>query len=120
MLISEATSTRALALESVSRLHEPFSNKARHAFGSDRRTRIQLFVLNVERGADASMLTADAEDGSRRIYPLAVESVDDVPGQEWMQSVTVRLPDDIGDVGDVLVRLSYKNVTSNRVRLGIG
>lgn len=120
VLISEATSTRALALESVSRLHEPFSNVARHAFGSDRRARIQLFVLNVERGADASMLTADAEDGSRRVYPLAVESIDDVPGQQWMQSVTVRLPDDIGDVGDVLVRVRYKNVASNRVRLGIG
>ena len=120
VLLSEAASTRALALESVSRLPEPFSLQARHAFGADRRTRIQLFVLNVERGADAATLTADAEDGSRRVYPLAVESVDTVPGQEWMQSVTVRLPDDIGDVGDVLVRLRYQNVASNRVRLGIG
>jgi uncharacterized protein GlcG (DUF336 family) len=120
VLISEAASTRAVALESVTRVHEPFFRDARHAFSPDRRTRIQLFVLNLERGVEASALTADAEDGAHRIYPLTVESVNIVPGQEWMHSLTLRLSDDIGDVGDVLVRVRYKNIASNRVRVGIG
>lgn len=120
VLISEATSTRAVALESVTRLHEPFFRDARHTFSPDSRTRIQLFVLNLERGTEASALTADAEDGARRVYPLTVEGVNLVPGQEWMHSLTVRLNDEMGDVGDVLVRVRYKGVASNRVRVGIG
>jgi hypothetical protein len=120
VLISEANSTRAVAVESVTRLQEPFTRDARHSIGADRRTRIQLFVLNLERGADASTLTADAEDGARRVYPLAVEHVAVVPGQEWMHSVTLRLHEEMGDIGDVLVRVRYGNVASNRVRVGIG
>jgi hypothetical protein len=120
VLISEANSTRAVALESVTRLHEPFDLNARHAFGADRRTRIQLYVLNLERDADISAITVDAEDGARRVYPLKVEHIGVVPGQEWMHSLTVRLNDEMGNVGDVLVRMSYKNVASNRVRVGIG
>jgi len=120
VLISEADSTRAVALESVTRLHEPFDLNARHAFGADRRTRIQLYVLNLERDADISAITVDAEDGARRVYPLKVEHIGVVPGQEWMHSLTVRLNDEMGNLGDVLVRMSYKNVASNRVRVGIG
>ncbi|MDQ1524685.1 MAG: hypothetical protein QOG00_514 [Pyrinomonadaceae bacterium] len=120
VLISEANSTRAVAVESVTRLGEPFTRDARHSIGADKRTRVQLFVLNLERGVEASAITADAEDGARRVYPLAVESVAVVPGQEWMHSVTVRLHEEMGDLGDVLVRVRYGNVASNRVRLGIG
>jgi uncharacterized protein GlcG (DUF336 family) len=120
VLISEANSTRAVALESVTRLHEPFKLDAPHSFSADRRTRIQLFVLNLERGATVSDLTVDAEDGAHRVYPLTLENVAVVPNQEWMHSLTVRLNDEMGDVGDVLVRVRYKNVASNRVRLGIG
>ena len=121
ILISEADSTRAVAVESVTRLREPFARVARHSISSaDRRTRIQLFVLNLERGADATGITADAEDGAHRIYPLAVEHVAVVPGQEWMHSITLRLHEEMGDIGDVLVRVRYGNAASNRVRVGIG
>ncbi|HYO99671.1 MAG TPA: heme-binding protein [Pyrinomonadaceae bacterium] len=120
VLISEANSTRAVALESVTRVNEPFKRDAAHSFSADRRTRVQLFVMNLERDADASAVTVDAEDAAHRIYPLAVENVSLVPGQEWMHSVTVRLHDEMGDLGDVLVRVRYKNIASNRVRLGIG
>ncbi|HJR07349.1 MAG TPA: heme-binding protein [Pyrinomonadaceae bacterium] len=120
VLISEANSTRAVALESVTRLHEPFKLDAPHSFSADRRTRVQLFVLNLERGATVSDLTVDAEDGAHRIYPLTLENIALVPNQEWMHSLTVRLSDEMNDVGDVLVRVRYKNIASNRVRLGIG
>ncbi|HLL69993.1 MAG TPA: heme-binding protein [Pyrinomonadaceae bacterium] len=120
VLISEANSTRAVALESVTRVNEPFKRDAAHAFSADRRTRVQLFVMNLERDVTTSDLTADAEDGARRVYPLTVENVAIVPNQEWMHSVTLRLHDEMGDLGDVLVRVRYKNVASNRVRVGIG
>jgi uncharacterized protein GlcG (DUF336 family) len=120
VLISAADSTRAVAVESVARLQEPFTRDARHPFGADRRTRVQLFVLNLERDVSASALTADAEDGAHRVYPLAVEHVAVVPGQEWMHSITLRLHEEMGDIGDVLVRVRQGGVASNRVRVGIG
>ncbi|MGH9944137.1 MAG: heme-binding protein [Pyrinomonadaceae bacterium] len=120
ILISEATSTRAVAVDSVTRLHEPFSLVSRAAFVSDRRTRIQLFALNIDPFEVPSALTVEAEDGAGRIYSLPVEHLGRVPGQQWMHSLTVRLHDEMANVGDVLVGLRYKGTTSNRVRLGIG
>jgi len=122
VLISEAGSTRAVALESVTRLREPFAPTSPLPFGTDARTRVMLFAMNLHlaAGEDASAVTADAVDAAGRTYPLAVEHVGPVPGQEWMSSVVVRLNDDLGDVGDVLVRISYRGAASNRVRVGVG
>ena len=120
VLVSEPDSTRAVALESISRLREPFGLTARHAFGLDRRTRVQMFVLNLERGDGLATITADAETAARRVHPLAVEHVGPVPGERWMQSVILRLPDELEDAGDVLVRIRRNGVASNRVRVGIG
>jgi uncharacterized protein GlcG (DUF336 family) len=122
VLISEAGSTRAVALESVTRLREPFAPTSPVRFGADARTRVMLFALNLHlaAGEGASAVTADAEDAAGRTYPLAVEYVGPVPGQEWMSSVVVRLNNELGDVGDVLVRVSYHSASSNRVRVGVG
>src|ERR671930_2744129 len=122
VLISEASSTRAVALESVTRLREPFAPTSPVPFGADARTRVMLFAMNLHlaAGEDASVVTADAEDAAHHIYTLAVEYVGPVPGQEWMSSVVVRLSDDLGDVGDVLVRVTYHGASSNRVRVGVG
>src|SRR5260370_4633110 len=49
-----------------------------------------------------------------------VEYVGAVPGYEWMSSIVVRLNPDIGDAGDVLVRINLHGVSSNRVRIAIG
>lgn len=122
VLISEATSTRAVALDSVTHLREPFSLDSPVQFGTDKRTRVMLFAMNLHPHApgDYSGLTVDAEDGAHVVHALAVEHVGPVPGQEWMNSIVVRLGDEIGDLGDVLVRVSYRGVASNRVRVGIG
>ncbi|HEX8178724.1 MAG TPA: heme-binding protein [Pyrinomonadaceae bacterium] len=120
LLISESGSTRAVALESVTRLREPFARTQPHNFASDGRTRLQFLVLNVEPFASADNVRVEAEDANNRIYNLPVEHIGGVPGQPLLSSVTVRLADDLGDVGDVLVRLTYRGVQSNRVRVGIG
>ena len=120
ILISEANSTRAIALESVLQTHEPFDVASAVPFNFDRRTRIVLFALNLQPYDEASSMMLEAEDGNHRVYPLTVEHVGPVPGQEWLYAITARLHDDMGDVGDVLVRLNYQNVTSNRVRVAIG
>ena len=122
ILISEATSTRAVAFESVTQKREPFPINATVQFSPDNRTRIMLFAmhLDLQPGDTASAVTAEAEDGAHKTYPLEVEHVGVVPDQPWVSSLIVRLNDEMADVGDVLVKISYRGLSSNRVRVGIG
>ena len=122
ILISRDDSTRAIAFESVTRQREPFSRLARVQFGSDAKTRVMLFAKNLQlqAGETVSAVTADAEDADHHIYQLVVEHIDAVPDQPWVTSIILRLPDDLADVGDVLVRVRYRGLISNRVRVAIG
>ncbi len=125
MLISvSAGSTRAVALESVSMTSEPFSLSAEANFSpNDPRTRITLFVMNLDllAGETLNSLTADAEDGAHVHYPLKVEYVGQVPNFEGIYMVVMRLNDLMpGNLGDVLIRLNLHGMGSNRVRVAIG
>jgi uncharacterized protein GlcG (DUF336 family) len=122
LLISEATSTRAVAFESVTQKREPFPLTSSVQFSTDNRTRIMLFAqnLSLQPGDTLSSITAEAEDGTHKIYPLTVEYAGPVPGQTWVSSIVVRLNDEMGDIGDVLVKITYRGLASNRVRVGIG
>jgi uncharacterized protein GlcG (DUF336 family) len=122
ILISHPDSTRAIAFESVTQQREPFTTTVQVKFGSDSVTRIMLFAMNLQlqAGETASAITADAEDGSHAIYPLTVENVASVPDQPWATSMVVRLADNLPQEGDVLVRIKYRGIESNRVRVGIG
>ena len=122
VLISEATSTRAIAFESVTQKREPFQHTSSVQFSADKRTRIMLFAtnLNLQPGETAAAVTAEAEDGAHNIYPLTVEYVGAVPEQVWVSAIIVRLDDGMNDVGDVLVRITYRGQASNRVRFAVG
>ncbi len=122
VLFSDADSTRGLVVESVTNKREPFTPLATVSFATDNRTRIMLIAgsLRLAPGEGLDTVTADAEDESSRIYSLKVEYVGPVPDQEWATSVIVKLDEQMGDVGDVLVRIYYKGIASNRVRIGIG
>ena len=122
VLFSQPDSTRAIAVDSVNRTREPFSVFAPVAFGSDLSMRVMLFAgkLQLAAGESASAVTADAEDGAHHIFPLQVEHVGPVPEQDWATAVIVRLTDDMADAGDVLIRIYYHGVPSNRVRVGMG
>ena len=122
VLVSQPTSTRALAFESVTQKREPFPFASTVKFSADNRTRVVLFSMNLklQPGETAAAVTAEAEDGAHRLYTLKVEQVRTVPNQPWLTSIVVRLADGMSDVGDVLVRVTYKGQPSNRVRLGVG
>jgi hypothetical protein len=121
-LISVANSTRAVALESVTWRREPFPLTQPISFGTDNRTRILLFARNLDLlpGEDASAVRAEAEDATHTRYPLIVEYVGKVPGFDWLSSVIVRVHDNWGDIGDVLIGITLRGEASNRVRVGIG
>jgi len=123
ILITEAApSTRAVAFESVTMKPEPFSPTATVQFSTDNRTRIVIFARDLElyAGEGANAFSADAEDGTGKKYLLRVEYVGRVPGFEGITMMIVRLSDDLGNVGDVLIRVNLHGMASNRVRVAIG
>jgi hypothetical protein len=121
-LLSKASSTRAIAVESVNLLPEPFAPVAAVHFSPDNRTRVMLFATNLVLlpTETAAAVAADAEDGAHHHYSLTAEYVGPVPGFTWITAVTVRLDNAMGDLGDVLVGITLHGETSNRVRVGIG
>jgi uncharacterized protein GlcG (DUF336 family) len=122
VLISNDDSTRALAFESVTQQREPFATTAPVKFGVDQQTRIMLFAMNLtlQAGDTVADLRVQAEDFAHHIYQLPVEYVGGVPDQPWATSVVVRLSDGMNDLGDVLLGISYRGVSSNRVRIALG
>lgn len=118
-LISHPDSTRAIAFESVTRQREPFTPTVQVRFGSDAATRIMLFAMNLQ-VQPGETVTADAEDANHTIYPLTVEHVGSVSEQPWATSIVIRLTQNMPQAGDVLVRIKYRGLESNRVRVGIG
>jgi hypothetical protein len=81
-----------------------------------------LFALNLTLlpGDGLSVISADAEDGKHHVSSLAVEYLGPVPGQGWISAIVLKLNDELDEAGDVLVRVSYREVASNRVRVAIG
>jgi hypothetical protein len=121
-LLTQTNSTRAIAVESVTRVAEPFASTSPLPVNADNRTRVILFANNLSLAAGETIadVTASAEDANHIHYPLAVEYIGTLAGATGVTSVIVRLHDDLVDNGDVLVGITYHGATSNRVRIGIG
>ena len=120
-LLTEGNTNRAIALDSVAFLRDPFPLTTLNNFSFDQRTRITLFAIGLELmpGEDVSVVTAQAEDTGHKVYPLKVEYVGKVPGFDWLTQVVIRLPDDFVNAGDVLVNVSLRGAVSNKAVIGI-
>lgn len=119
VLLTDQSTDRAAAVDSVTLMREPFSVTSSHFFSPDHHTRITLFGYNLElkNGEDISAITAEAEDSQHRIFTLPVEAVREVLGFDWITGVTVKLPDELQ--GDVLVKVGLHGAPSNQVRVSI-
>lgn len=117
-LLTEANTSRALALDSLTFVRDPFSLSAPVSFSLDQRTRVMLFALGLEL-LPGENITAQAEDSAHRIYPLTVASLGKVSGFDWFTQVNVRLPDGLAGAGDVLVSVFLRGAVSNKVIVGI-
>lgn len=118
VIISEANSTRALVAAPRTR----GLDQNRRVFSPGGKTRITVFVTGVELlpGEGASAFRADATDGRYSRYPLQIVSLAQTPERAWVYALTFRLHAGMGDVGDVLLRVTWRGMASNRVRLAIG
>jgi hypothetical protein len=80
-----------------------------------------LFAINLDPTANASTVTAEAEDAAHTRHALAVEYIDKVADVDGLSRVVMVLADSIpADAGDVLVGITVNGAKSNRVRIGIG
>lgn len=115
VLLTEENSERAIALESVTFLRDPFSLMSEHNLSSDKGTRIILLASNIDSlpGEDLSTLTAQIEDTQHTVYALEVESVRKVPN-EGLTQVVVKLPQQIANAGDFRVSISLSGTVSNK------
>ena len=120
VIISESSSTRAIAFDSVNFRKEPFELST--PFASDGRTRIMVFALNLAFAPNetVSAITADAETAAHTHHALQVEYAAPLSNLPWLSFVILRLNDDLGEAGDVLLSLTFHGLRSNRVRIGIG
>jgi choice-of-anchor B domain-containing protein len=120
-LLTEWNSTRAVALDSVTRTREPFAVNSSHNFSGDGRTRVMLFAANVNLapGEPQTVLTAQAEDAQNKIYPLTVEYVSKFPEFERVTQVIVTLPDELAGAGDVSISLNLRGTPGNKALIKI-
>ena len=121
VLLTEDNSLNALALDGVMRTRDPFSLTNENYFGSDKRTRLTLLLVDLDlypnQGETISIVTAQAQDALLRTYALAVEDLRKVPNVPWMSQLLVRLPTELAGVTDVNVTVSARGLASNAARI---
>lgn len=111
---------RAVVLESVSMMSEPFRLAAPHPIATDGRNRITFFVVGVLLGpADLPFVTVQAEDTQQRLFDLPVEATDRSKSLRWMSQVTVRLPDSLAAAGELKVSVQVRGVVSNKASIRV-
>jgi endonuclease/exonuclease/phosphatase family metal-dependent hydrolase len=121
ILLALPNSSRAVALHSVRFSKEPFTVRTPVNLSSDQRTRILLFAINVNLlpGETPSAITLRAIDSRGQSYDLAVEQVTKFATLDWLNVLTVRLPDDATISGDLTVNATLHGAVSNNVLVGI-
>ncbi len=134
ILISQNNSVRALAIQKGQAFNN-FNGKNQKSFREESDTdafgyksKIVLYITNVElmAGEAANAFRIYIEDQAGRKYRFPVTEIEPVKDFEWVLALTVDLRDEIGfwsqppATGDVLVRVSWRGNSTNRVLLGIG
>ena len=118
VLATEQNSQRALALDLVTFVRDPFAVTNSHYFGADKRARIILFPTNLSL-TPGLVVTARAIDSQMTNYVLPVEYVGILPAFVGFTQVVVKLPDGIANAGDLQVSITVRGRTSNIVLVGV-
>jgi len=116
VIVMEQNTDSAIALDSVWMTRDPFPLVTPFNFSADGRTRLMLFVMNLDL-LPGETVTARAEDAALNVYPLTVEFVGKTPGFDWLTQVVVRLPDNTPASQPIFVSVSLRGQTSNKARI---
>jgi hypothetical protein len=112
VLLTEDNSLSALTLDGVVRTRHPFGATNDHYFGSDRRTRLTLLLVDLDlypnQGENLSMISVQAQ-GQSSTYNLVPEDLRKVPGFPWMSQLIVRLPPEVSGAGETNVTVIFQS-----------
>lgn len=118
ILISETDSTRAYVtvpnrrgLQSAVKIVQP-----------NRHNLVTFYLTNIKdllEGEGANAFRAEIQDGNYYRYPLEIVSFEPYAQRRNVYALTVNMQN-IGELGDVLVRVTWRGMSSNRVRLSVG
>ena len=122
ILLTEAGTDRAVAMELTQWVPEPFSITTTLLSDGRNRTRIIVFAtdLGLLPGEGVEALTAEAEDSNHVMHPLRVEFVSPLQGLPNINQIVIRLTGDLNSAGDVLLTLKVHGLTSNKARILVG
>ncbi len=127
VLLSERDSTRALAQTPRQiRSETDLAKITSGAFPLDEKIEIFATNLSLMEGEGANAFRVYVRDNAGRQYRFPVLSVEPIASIEGLYRVSILLKDQIGywqpprADGDVLIYLTWRGLSSNRVRLGIG
>ena len=115
LLVTEPNSTKAVVLDSIAFVRDPFKLQTPHILSTDRRTRLTIVARNIEilAGENISPPTVQAENAQHQLIDLPVEFVGKIPGTPWLTQITVRLPDQLNTAEEIQLRISFRGQTSN-------
>jgi len=121
ILLTEDESLNALALDAVLHTRDPFSVINDNYFGDDKRTRIKLFLVDLDlfSGETLAIVAVQANDAQQRNYTFPVEDRRKVPDVPWMVQLTVLVPSDLIGPADLTLIVSARGQASNSVNLRI-
>ena len=121
VLLTQANSLSAAALDSVTWMSEPFGVANVKNFSSDQHSRISLFAANMDlaAGETTSVIVVEAEDSLGQVFPLTVEHFGAVPNFSWLKQIIVKLPDEIANKVEVRVSVKLRGVASNKVNVKV-
>jgi hypothetical protein len=112
VLLTEDNLLSALTLDGVVRTRDPFAVSNDHYFGSDKRTRLTLLLVDLDlypnQGESLSMISVQAQDTQSRTFNLVPEDLRKVPAFPWMSQLIVRLPPELSGAGEANVTVMFQ------------
>ena len=123
ILLIDETTGRALALDSMITMRDPFSTLEPNYFSTDdKRRRVALFVwrLGLLPSDTAANVAVTAHDGVGGIYTLTVEHMSAFTQVDGVTAIVVRLPDTvIGAPRDLFFKVQLRGPASNEAIIKI-
>jgi uncharacterized repeat protein (TIGR01451 family) len=118
LILTEESSGRAVAFDSVTFVGEPFPLTNIHNFSSDQRTRVVFFASGLDLMPGESF-SVQFEDVLNRSYPVVIEDVRKVPNFGWLTQIVVKLPEAVELGGDYRLSLTFRGTTGNKALISI-
>lgn len=116
-LVTENDTDRAIALNTTSQVAGPFSLTTESNFGTDLRTRVSLFVYDLQFNQGTPLISVEAIDSQQNHLQLPLEAIA-VSSAFPFRQLIVRLPTNLPP-GDLLITIRVNGFLSNSARISI-